>query len=143
MIRKFREDDLEPVLELWYETSLVAHWFLTAEFLQAERTKIRDVFLPQSDTWVYELNGAVVGFLSLMGNEVGGLFIRPSAQRQGIGKALMDKAASLHPVLELDVFEKNGVGRPFYTKYGFIQVGNQRHATTGEMLLRLRYNAEI
>lgn len=143
MIRRYREKDLAAVLAVWYEASLVAHGFLTAEFLQEERTKVRDVFLPQSETWVYELDGAVVGFLSLMGHEVGGLFIRPSAQRQGIGKALMDKAASLHPVLELDVFEKNGVGRPFYTQYGFTQVSKQQDATTGEMLLHLRYNAEI
>ena len=142
MIRKYREEDLEAVLELWYEASLVAHWFLTAEFLQEERTKLRDVFLPQSETWVYELDGAVVGFLSLVENEVGGLFIRPSAQRQGIGKALMDKAASLHPVLVLDVFEKNGVGRPFYAKYGFIQVSKQQDPTTREMLLHLRYTQE-
>lgn len=139
MIRKFQAEDLDLVLDVWYEASLVAHWFLTAEFLQEERVKLKEFFLPQSETWVYELDGAVLGFLSLVGNEVGGLFVRPSAQRQGIGKALMDKAASLHPVLVLDVVEKNGVGRPFYTKFGFIQTSTHRDATTGEMLVRLQY----
>ncbi|MCA9919381.1 MAG: GNAT family N-acetyltransferase [Anaerolineales bacterium] len=142
MIRKYQAEDLEIVLDIWYQASLVAHGFLTAEFLQEERVKLKEVFLPQSETWVYELDGDVVGFLSLVENEVGGLFIRPSHQRQGIGRALMDKAASLHPVLVLDVFEKNGVGRPFYTQYGFTQVDKQQDTTTGEMLLRLRYGSD-
>ena len=55
----------------------------------------------------------------------------------------MDKATSLHPVLVLDVFEKNGVGRPFYARYGFIQVSKQRDTTTGEILLRLRYDSAV
>lgn len=138
MIRQYQKQDIDTILEIWYEASLFAHPFLSQAFLKAERTKLREVFLPNSQTWVYENDGQVMGFISLVGNEVGGLFVRPSTQRQGIGTALMDKASSLHPVLVLDVFEKNGVGRPFYAKYGFVFVSKHRDETTGEMMLTLR-----
>lgn len=139
MIRKYQAKDLDSVLELWHEASLIAHPFLTAEFLQKERFKLRAVFLPQSETWVYVREGQVVGFLSLVENEVGGLFVRPSQQRRGVGKALMDKARSLHHSLELEVFEANKIGRAFYAKYGFVPIGKHWEEETGQMVIRLRY----
>ena len=139
MIRLYQEKDTEDIIEAWYQASLIAHPFLTEAFLKQEDKNLRELFLPRSQTWVYEMQGQVVGFISLLDNEVGGIFVHPSWQRQGIGKALMDKASSLHERLELDVFEANKQGRSFYAKYGFEPVTKIREETTGEMTIRLRY----
>ena len=142
MIRLYQEKDTEMIIDVWYQASLIAHPFLTEAFLQEEKTRLREIFLPNSQTWVYEEAGQVVGFISLVDSEVGGIFVRPSNQRQGIGKALMDKARSLHNYLELDVFEANKSGRAFYAKYGFAPIKKYREAETGEITIRLRYEAE-
>ena len=142
MIRLYQEGDTEDIIEVWYRASLIAHPFLTETFLQEERTRLREVFLPNSQTWVYEDAGRVVGFISLVDNEVGGIFVRPSNQRQGIGKALMDKARSLHDSLELDVFAANKSGRAFYAQYGFVPIKIYREKETGETTIRLRYEPE-
>ena len=139
MIRSYQESDTEDILEAWYQASLVAHSFLSEDFLVEERQAIRDVYLPSSQTWVYEEAGRPVGFISLAGSEVGGLFVHPSMQRRGIGRALMDKARSLHETLELEVFAANSSGRAFYANYGFVPICQIIDDATGFPAIRLRY----
>lgn len=138
MIRPYDAQDLEQLLSVWYAASKVAHPFLSDSFLTQEREDISHIYLPQTETWVYEIECRVVGFISLMENEVGAIFVDPTLHGQGIGRALMDKAYHLRPFLELDVFRENPIGRGFYKKYGFRQIGEAVHAETGFVTLRLR-----
>ncbi len=138
MIRPYRDGDLDDVLDVWRRASLVAHSFLGDEFLAAEQVRVAEVWLPIAETTVGEIGGRVVGFLALIGNEVGAVFVDPDHHRAGIGRALMDRARSSRPYLELDVFEENAVGRRFYAAYGFEPVGRHVHAATGRTELRLR-----
>ncbi len=50
----------------------------------------------------------------------------------------MDHATSIRESLELLVFKDNKVGRDFYEKCGFHQVGEELHEETGFLQLRLR-----
>jgi len=137
MIREYEEQDLNQLLDVWYLASLVAHSFLNEDFFEQERKDIAALYLPNAETWVYEMDGAVVGFISLLENEVGAIFVDPKFHRRGIGCALMDKARSLRGSLVLDVFKDNLVGRKFYEKYGFRQVGEELYEETGFVMLRL------
>jgi len=139
MIRLYQESDTDDIIDIWYQASLLAHLFLSKNFLEEEKRKIRDICLPMAQTWVYEEQGNPVGFISLIGNEVGAIFVHPSKQGRGIGTALMNKACSLHDTVELDVFEANAIGRAFYAKYGFVPVRKFTHGETGETTIRLRY----
>ena len=141
MIREYHDDDLDQLLEVWHRASEVAHPFLSEEFLAEERENIRNIYIPNTDTWVYDNAERVVGFISLMGNEVGAIFVLPDIQRQGIGRALMDLACERHDALELDVFVANPIGRAFYERYGFVQIGEHVHEGSGQPCLRLRYGA--
>jgi putative acetyltransferase len=91
-----------------------------------------------AETSVCEIDGSVVGFLSLIGNEVGAIFVDPDHQGRGIGRALMDGARDSRPFLELSVFEANSAGRGFYDAYGFELAGRQVNEDTGLPELRLR-----
>jgi putative acetyltransferase len=138
MIREYEDKDLSELLDAWYSASQVAHPFLDEDFFEQERRNIAALYLPNAETWVYELDGVVVGFIALIGNEVGAIFVDAKFHRQGIGRALMDKARSIRDVLELDVFKDNQVGLKFYEKYGFNEVDEHLHAETGFMQLRLK-----
>lgn len=138
VIRPYSEDDLGAVLDVWYRASLIAHSFLSEEFFAAERRQIVERWLPIAETTVYESGGSVVGFLSLIGNEVGAIFVDPDYQGRGIGRALMDGARDSLPFLELGVFEANSSGRGFYDAYGFEFVDRQVNEATGFPELRLR-----
>ena len=141
MIRRYDEQDLDDLLDAWAAASEVAHPFLTAEFLASERENIPNLYLPNAETWVYEDDGRVVGFVALIGNEVGAIFVHPSHQRKGVGHGLMDKAKELREELEVEVFVKNAIGRAFYAEYGFELAEKKAHDQTGLDLLRLRLAA--
>jgi len=96
------------------------------------------MYLPNADTWVVEDEGKVVGFIALIGNEVGAIFVDPKCHGRGLGKALMDKAQSLHARLEVEVFKENHIGRNFYDRYGFKYLEEKVFETTGDKVLRLK-----
>ncbi len=139
MLRRYAPADLTDLLDAWYEAARVAHSFLPEEFFERERMQIADEWIPLADVTVYEHEGHVVGFVAMVGNEVGGLFVHPDFQRRGIGRALLDSARESRPFLELDVFEANEIGRRFYRAYGFRQLDRHMSEATGHPELRLRF----
>lgn len=136
-IRKYTSLDCEAVIDVWFAASLLATPFLSKNFLENEREMLRTVWLKEADTWVYEEDGQVAGFLSLIGNEVGGIFVHPDVQGRGVGTTLMDHARSLCDELHLDVFEENAIGRRFYERYGFEVEYTHVHEPSGHMQMRL------
>ncbi len=140
MIRSYKRDDLNDLLDTWYAASQVAHPFLPEEFFAAERENIPHIYLPMADTFVYENEGTVVGFIALIGNEVGAVFVHPEFHGQGMGRALMDHARQLRGNLEVEVFKANRIGRDFYRRYGFSFMEEHIHEETGEPLLRLVFD---
>lgn len=142
MIRRYRNRDLEALLDVWYRASIIAHSFLPADFLEAEKREIAQTWLPMAETTVYEMDGRLVGFLALIGNEVGAIFVDPDYQGRGVGRSLMDQARDSRPLLELSVFEANSSGRDFYERCGFEYVGSQINQATGHPEIRLRLSPD-
>lgn len=70
---------------------------------------------------------------------IGAIFLDLDYHGQGIGKALMDRVAQLHPILEVEVFKKNTIGRAFFDRYGFRVLKEHVHEGTGRVLLRIGY----
>jgi putative acetyltransferase len=142
LIRQYNESDLEAVLSSWESATRLAHPFMTDEFLVQERKNTAEIYLPNTNTWVMEINKEVVGFIALMGNEVGAIFLQPEHHGKGAGKALMDKARELRGELEVEVFSANSIGREFYSKYGFEFLEEKLHEPTGQQVLRLIFPAK-
>ena len=138
-VRQYQESDLNAVLSSWEKANKIAQPFLPEVFVDQVRHDIPNLYLPNADTWVADVDGKTVGFIALIGNEVGAIFVEPAFHGTGIGKALMDKARSLHPSLEVEVFEKNTIGRTFYAAYGFESMLKKIHEETGNNILRLKY----
>ena len=139
MIRKYKATDTDTIIDVWYKATTLAHPFMTEEFKKKEDTAIREMYLPNTETWVYEKDENVIGFISMIENEVGAIFLLPAFHGQGIGKKLMDTVAEIYKELEVEVFEKNKIGRAFYDRYGFTFLKKLMHEETGEELLRLKY----
>lgn len=143
-IRPYRQSDETALVDVWHASSRQAHPFLSDEFLNDERIRVRELYLPNADTWVAIDDGEqLAGFLALLGPEVGALFVAPLLQGKGIGRALMDKAVSLHGRLELDVFRENASGRDFYARYGFRHVSDSVFEATGDKVMRLAYDTGV
>jgi putative acetyltransferase len=140
-IRHYIDSDLAEVVSSWESATRLAHPFMTEEFLAQERKNLPEVYLPNADTWVAEIDGAVVGFIALIGNEVGAIFVQPTHHGEGAGLALMNKAQEIHGELEVEVFSENTIGRRFYARFGFKQLEEKLHEATGRKLLRMKFAA--
>ncbi len=138
MIRKHVDNDLEQIMKIWFESSSLAHPFLNLDFVNKVRSDMRNIYIPNSDTWVYEKDSDVVGFISMIDNEIGGLFVIPRFHGKGIGTKLMNYVSEFNDELEVEVFEKNNIGRAFYDKHGFNMIKFFDHAPSGERVLRLK-----
>jgi putative acetyltransferase len=131
LIRPYQCQDEETVIEVWYAASLIAHDFVPASFWDTQKQDIRNKYLPVAQTWVYEQDGQIVGFMSLLENYIGALFVHPDYQGQGIGTQLIGHAKAMHRVLLLDVFKQNTRSRHFYEKCGFEVTAENIHEATG------------
>ena len=139
MIREYLDSDLEELVEVWYKSTSIAHPFMDTTFLKKEEKNIRDIYIPNTKTWVFSNAHCLDGFISMIGNEVGAIFVRPEKHGQGIGKALMDHVSQFHEELEVEVFKDNKIGRAFYDKYGFKIIKELLHEETKRGLLRMKF----
>lgn len=120
MIRKWTAKSLDPVLTLWLESTTFAHPFIAEQYWHDSLALVRDVYLPAAQTWVWEENDTLLGFVSVMDNQfVGALFVAPQALHRGIGSALLNEVKQRYPMLSLEVYQKNGRAVNFYHALGF------------------------
>ncbi|NCT77795.1 N-acetyltransferase [Pseudomonas stutzeri] len=131
MIRPNRPDDLETLLGIWLEASSRAHDFVERGFWEARLVDMRNLYLPAAQTWVYERDGTVVGFVSLLDDVLAAIFVAPTEQGHGIGSALLEHAKGLRERLSLTVYAANGASIAFYRRHGFQIAGEQLDAHTG------------
>ena len=138
-IRPYRHTDLDELLAIWERASRLAHPFLSDAYIEQGLRDITRLSIPNADIWMVSDDETVAGFVALLGNEVGALFVDPVFHGRGFGRTLMDKARSLHTTLELDVFTDNTIGRRFYDRYGFTVIGERFDSASGQHVLRLSY----
>jgi len=119
VIRRYAPADQEDLLAVWDSASRGAHGFMPEQFFEEERWHIPNTYLPKAETWVAQADGRMVGFASLIGQEVGALFVAPDMQGRGVGHALLDQARALHGELCVEVFAENQAAYGFYLAYGF------------------------
>ncbi len=139
MIRKYNSIDLDSVLEIWLEASAKAHDFVSADFWESQAENMRNIYIPASEVFVYEIESRIVGFYALYENNLAAIFVLPSFQGKGIGKQLLNHAKAQRAVLSLSVYKENQASYQFYLSQGFTVVGEQLDEHTGhpEYTMRL------
>lgn len=140
MIRRYKAQDQEEVVAVWLATSVSAHPFIDPTIWQVHADDLRGKYLPAADTWVWEEAGKIVGFLSLMGSYVGGLFILPEWQGRGIGGRFIELAKQEHGYLTVGVYHKNEKAKRFYAYCGFRYESEEVQPETGELIINLSYS---
>ncbi len=140
MIRKSNNQDTEAIFSVWNKASSLAHPFLEKDFVEQVKKDMLEIYIPNAETWVYEKEGEVVGFISMLDNEIGGLFVEPEEHSNGIGTELVDYVSGQFDSLEVEVFEDNSIGRAFYEKYGFRQIRRYMDDNSGCIVCRLLFS---
>lgn len=111
--------DLKILSNIWFEASLKAHPFIGEKRLTEQRKLIEEEYLPKAQTSVACLDGDAVGFISLLGCFIGGIFIASERQGLGIGRTLIADAMARTGELSLEVYTENEQAVGFYRALGF------------------------
>ncbi|MFA0570453.1 GNAT family N-acetyltransferase [Vibrio gallaecicus] len=150
MIRPSIETDIRTILDIWFNASIKAHDFVAADFWQSQVDNMRDIYLPASQNFVFELDSDVVGFYSLYENTLAAIFVSPEIQRKGIGKQLIAHAKAQvengktdekeEQKLILNVYAENEASFNFYLSQGFEVESQHKCEHTGclEYMMKLK-----
>ena len=121
MIRAFNEKDLDTVVKIWLDTNIQSHSFISKNYWKENLDMVRDI-LPEAEIYVYidEMTREIEGFIGLTGNHIAGLFVRESAQSNGIGRLLVRHVKKIKKSLSLNVYSKNERAVRFYQQENFL-----------------------
>lgn len=126
VIRPFHEaTDLKRLSGIWFAASMRAHPFIGETRLIEQRRLVEEEYFPKAETSVACLDGEAVGFISLLGSFIGGIFIAPDRQGFGIGRKLIADALARKGELSLEVYTENEQAVRFYVALGFQEVSRR------------------
>ncbi|TXM72900.1 GNAT family N-acetyltransferase [Methylobacterium sp. WL12] len=111
--------DEASVLAVFDRTFPITHSFLESRE-QTEGRQHLVFLLGQSETLIAELDGSVIGFITVDDEGyISALYVDRLQIRQGVGSTLLQEVQNYHELLRLHVFEKNVSALEFYRAQGF------------------------
>lgn len=131
MIRKFRNEDLCKIMEIWLSENISAHSFISEKYWKENYNFVKKI-IPQSEVYLYEDNKNILGFIGITGSYIAGIFVKKEEQSKGIGKELLNFVKKLKKELSLNVYEKNLKAVSFYKKENFFTAEESIDKATGE-----------
>jgi len=141
LIRSYRQSDIDQVISIWLESSIIAHDFIDKSFWESNVKEMRDKYIPASETYVFEDNGKIIGFLSLYGERIAAIFVTPNKQGKGVGAQLLESAKQQKNKLDLTVYKENRKSIKFYERHGFKVVKEQIDENTGHLELLMEFES--
>src|SRR5258705_8186030 len=122
-IRRMLPHEIEEVGRMWRRSRDAEQPWLEARMSHSAGDDLRffrDVLAPRAEVWLAVADEAVLGLLALQGGFIAQLYVEPSVQRTGVGRALLEQARALSPLgLELYTHQRNRRARAFYERFGF------------------------
>ncbi|MGL4956448.1 MAG: N-acetyltransferase [Bacteroidales bacterium] len=118
-IRKATKKDFDALVEIWYESSIMAHHFIAQEYWQKNKEAMRTQYLPSAEIYLSVNETVISGFVGLIENYLAALFVLPKYQGKGVGTLLVDEVKKQRNSLRLSVYKKNINGIEFYKSKGF------------------------
>lgn len=132
MIRKLEDKDINKVMDIWLNSTIKAHDFIDKKYWQNSYNTVKDVYIPMSETFIYEEDNCIKGFISIINNEfIGALFVDIDEQGVGIGKELINYAINKYKKLNLAVYKENKSSVTFYLNRGFKIIKKQINDDSG------------
>ncbi|MFR9069651.1 MAG: N-acetyltransferase [Paraclostridium sp.] len=120
MIRKLENKDINIIMDIWLKSTIKAHNFIDENYWRKNYNNVKNIYIPISDTFVYEDNGRIKGFISIINNDfIGALFVDVNSHGMGIGSKLIDYAINIYENLSLSVYKDNENAFAFYKNKNF------------------------
>jgi ribosomal protein S18 acetylase RimI-like enzyme len=124
-LRPYRSADLEDCMRIWTAASLAGHPFLSPDDIASDEPLVRETYMPMAQITVALHGRHVVGFIAMVGDFIGALFVSPDHHRLGIGRVLVGFEAERRAAMSVEVYEDNATARAFYEALGFSRTGRR------------------
>ena len=133
MIRVFKENDISVVMQIWLDTNIKTHSFVSKCYWMDNYDMVKKI-MPQAEIYVYEDNitNQIEVFIGLMDNYIAGLFVKEGVQSKGIGKQLLNYAKGIKSNMRLSVYNKNIRAIKFYQREQFVIQSENTDDNTNE-----------
>ena len=132
MIRRLRNEDIEKVMKIWKDSTIKAHDFISKEYWENNYDVVKNTYIPMSETFIYEIENKIKGFISVINNEfIGALFVDINCQGLGVGSELINYVVKEYNKLSLAVYKENKNAVEFYISKGFKIIKEQIDEETG------------
>ena len=118
MIRELRKVDINKVAEIWLDTNIKTHYFISAQYWKSNFELVKELLL-QATVYVYEDKQEIQGFIGLSNEYIEGIFVSDEMQSCGIGKLLLEYIKNKKVRLRLNVYQKNTRALSFYQREEF------------------------
>jgi ribosomal protein S18 acetylase RimI-like enzyme len=122
-IRLAAPAEIESATELWVRSRWDSQPVLEERMgytREQNHEHFANVIARENSVWLALRGRRIVGLLAYRKGYVDQLFVEPSDQRTGVGRALLEKAKRLSPSrLELYTHQANTRARAFYESQGF------------------------
>lgn len=138
MIRKLEIRDIDEVMNIWLETNIKTHAFITKTYWEDSYKEVRRGIL-NADVYVYEEEKQVIGFVGIIEGYIAGIFVKENMQNNGIGKQLINKCKEKYKELTLKVYEKNEKAIRLYQKEGFNIINKEIDKQTKQIELVMKW----
>ena len=120
MIRSIENKDIDKIMNIWLRSTIKAHDFIQKEYWEKNYNIVKDIYIPMAETFVFEDEECIKGFISIINNEfIGALFVDIDFQNSGIGKKLINHVTDRYKNLNLAVYKENKKSVDFYINRGF------------------------
>ena len=134
LVRTMQSEDIERVMDIWLKSTIKAHPFISTDYWHQNYQIVKDAYLPNAKTTLFEEDGIIKGFISVIEYSfIGALFVDPPYQGHGIGRRLLDHVFSQYQHLSLTVYKDNLAAVQFYQKYGFKIMNEQLNQDSGKL----------
>ena len=141
MIRKYVDGDIDAVMQIWLNTNIQAHCFISPDYWQSNFDAVKEM-LPLAEIYVHEVDSTnqINGFIGVNNDYIEGIFVKEAAQSKGIGKQLLDYMKKVKSTLRLNVYQKNERAIQFYLREEFSIQSENIDDNTGEKEFIMMWN---
>lgn len=110
---------INKLLEIWENSVINTHLFLTREEINNIKKYVIEAILKVKHLIILEKNNNIIAFMGMNDQKLEMLFIKNNERKKGYGKLLLNYGIKKYQVNELTVNEQNEDAKLFYEHLGF------------------------
>lgn len=139
MIRKSTNNDIERIMQIWLDTNISVHNYISQEYWISNAKYVKEA-IQEAEVYVYENNKEIKGFIGINKGHIEGIFVEEKYRNQGIGKELIAYCKNKYDKLTLEVYKKNIKAIKFYEREQFKPIKEDIEVANNEIEILMEWS---